>query len=95
MDENSERIELTSQGVGTYWYQAPECFEMSNNPPMINSKVTFFLINLLQVDIWSVGVIFFEILFGQKPFGHDKSQQAILQDQTILNAREVNFPQKP
>lgn len=82
MDENSERIELTSQGVGTYWYQAPECFEMSNNPPMINSKV----------DIWSVGVIFFEILFGQKPFGHDKSQQAILQDQTILNAREVHFP---
>ena len=45
--------------------------------------------------MWSVGVIFFEILFGQKPFGHDKSQQAILQDQTILNAREVVFPIKP
>ena len=58
---------------------------MSNNPPMINSKV----------DIWSVGVIFFEILFGQKPFGHDKSQQVILQDQIILNAREVFFPPKP
>lgn len=86
MDENQERIELTSQGVGTYWYQAPECFEMSTtNPPMINSKV----------DIWSVGVIFFELLFGQKPFGHDKTQQAILQDQTILNAREVIFPPKP
>jgi tousled-like kinase len=30
-----------------------------------------------------------------KPFGHDKSQLAIQRDQTILNAREVVFPQKP
>lgn len=45
--------------------------------------------------MWSVGVIFFELLFGVKPFGHDKSQMAIVRDQTILNAREVAFPQKP
>ena len=30
-----------------------------------------------------------------KPFGHDKSQMAIVRDQTILNARTVQFPQKP
>lgn len=47
--------------MGTYWYQAPECFNLKN--PHITSKV----------DIWSVGVIFFELIFGQKPFGHDKS----------------------
>ena len=40
-------------------------------------------------------MIFFELLFGVKPFGHDKSQMAIVRDQTILNAREVVFPQKP
>ena len=62
IEENQEKIELTSQGVGTYWYQAPECFELGCQP-MISSKV----------DIWSVGVIFFELLYGQKPFGHDKT----------------------
>lgn len=69
--------------MGTYWYQAPECFNQHN--PQIT----------LKVDIWSVGVIFYELLFGVKPFGQDKSQMAIVRDQTILNAREVVFPQKP
>ena len=24
VEDNSDRVELTSQGVGTYWYQPPE-----------------------------------------------------------------------
>ena len=83
VDEGLEKIELTSQGVGTYWYQAPECFHQKS--PQITHKV----------DIWSVGVIFYELLFGAKPFGNNQSQQSILKDQTILNAREVVFPAKP
>lgn len=39
VDENQEKIELTSQGVGTYWYQAPECFNQAQNP-QITSKVS-------------------------------------------------------
>lgn len=66
-------IELTSQGVGTYWYQPPECFEMGPSPPKISSKV----------DVWSVGVIFFELLFGRRPFGHNVSQERILKHNII------------
>jgi tousled-like kinase len=30
VEEGSEKVELTSQGVGTYWYQAPECFQQNS-----------------------------------------------------------------
>lgn len=52
-----KEAELTSQGAGTYWYLPPECFERpGNGPTMISSKV----------DVWSVGVIYYEMLFGMK-----------------------------
>jgi tousled-like kinase len=60
MNENQSNMYLTSQGAGTYWYLPPECFKKD---PQINSKV----------DIWSCGVIFYEMLFGRKPFGHEMS----------------------
>ena len=46
---------------------------MGPNPPMISSKV----------DVWSVGVICFELIYGQRPFGHNLSQERILKDLTI------------
>jgi tousled-like kinase len=52
--EDCSRLELTSQGVGTYWYLPPETFEIGDNPPVISSKV----------DVWSIGVILYEMLFG-------------------------------
>lgn len=85
MDCNDDSMELTSQGAGTYWYLPPECFVVGKEPPKISSKV----------DVWSVGVIFFQMLYGKKPFGHNQTQAAILENNTILHAREVEFPAKP
>jgi tousled-like kinase len=55
------------------------------NPPKISSKV----------DVWSLGCIFFQCLYGRKPYGHNQSQAAILENQTILKAKEIEFPAKP
>lgn len=81
----------------------------------------FWFLFCLQVDVWSVGVIFFQMLYGKKvnfchfscwsrkanigllfhwlfifqPFGHNQTQAAILENNTILKAREVEFPAKP
>ncbi|KFD63048.1 hypothetical protein M514_11714 [Trichuris suis] len=77
-------MELTSQGAGTYWYLPPECFDTSPAPKICS-----------KVDVWSLGVIFFQCLYGQKPFGDRMSQSRVLETGTILNATSVVFPAKP
>lgn len=80
MEEDANSIDLTSQGSGTYWYLPPECFETES--PRISSKV----------DVWSAGVIFYQMLFGEKPFGNNLSQQKILQQGVIDKNVTVSFP---
>lgn len=77
-------VELTSQGAGTYWYLPPECFEVGEAPPKISAKV----------DVWSTGVILYQMLFGRRPFGHDLTQEGILQNHAVLSA-QLQFPARP
>ena len=83
-----KEIALTSQGAGTYWYLPPEVFAT----PQPGEQITISS----KVDVWSVGCIFFELLYGFKPFGNSKSQHTILKESTILNESHVlDFPLKP
>ena len=54
-----------------------------DSAPQISSKV----------DVWAVGVIFYQMLYGKRPFGEGLSQERILTSNAILNATEVNFPE--
>ena len=80
IEDAEAAIELTSRGTGTYYYAAPETFQKCAQI-MITSSV----------DTWSLGVIFYEMLFGQRPFGEDTSQQVFAkQIDTMVGA--VVFP---
>jgi len=86
-----DTIELTSHGAGTYYYLPPECFSACN---MMAGNGQMKVSN--KVDVWSVGVVHFELLFGRKPFGDGQSQEHILrQASSIFNpSAELMFPGK-
>jgi tousled-like kinase len=77
-------MELTSQGAGTYWYLPPECFATGGGVRISN-----------KVDVWALGVIFFQALYGSRPFGEGLSQEALLRKSVMLHAKDPVFPDKP
>ncbi|GJM96620.1 hypothetical protein PR202_ga13479 [Eleusine coracana subsp. coracana] len=46
-------------------------------------------------DLSKTPFISSKMLFGRRPFGHDQTQERILREDTIINARRVEFPSKP
>jgi tousled-like kinase len=82
VESDETTFELTSQGAGTYYYAAPETFARGKAETVRVSQ---------SVDTWSLGVIFYEMIFGQRPFGEDATQQAFASQVDALVGRVV-FP---
>ncbi|GKV37368.1 hypothetical protein SLEP1_g45409 [Rubroshorea leprosula] len=83
MEVGSESLELTSPGAGTIWYVPPECLVGG-----ANSQIS------TKVDVWSAGVVFYELLFGRVPFGFGAGKSRdIIRKEIIDNA--LHFPTTP
>ena len=54
-----------------------------------------YALHFYQVDVWSAAVMHFQMLFGRRPFGEGLTQERILREDVMLNARKVAFPSKP
>ena len=93
-----DTIELTSQGAGTYYYLPPECFSGINTPSAssVHAPPNAALKVSNKVDVWSIGVVFYELLFAKKPFGDGQSQEHILRTaSTIFNPNaDIVFPSR-
>lgn len=76
-------MDLTSPGAGTCWYLPPECF--TQEPSRICSKV----------DVWSTGVIFFEMLFNSRPFGSKLSHQKMWLTAADPDMFNLRIPTQP
>lgn len=81
---NPEAIHLMSPGTGTacLHYLPPECFEGDPQPDSSS-----------KADVWSTGVIFFELLYNRKPFGHNQPEGALMRSAAIGTAFEIEIPQ--
>jgi len=44
------------------------------------------------LDVWSVGIMHFQLLTGRVPFGNDETATELHENHTIFNARNVVFP---
>ncbi|GLT31009.1 hypothetical protein SLA2020_057770 [Shorea laevis] len=82
MEVGSEALELTSPGAGTIWYLPPECLVGG-----ANSQIS------TKVDVWSAGVVFYELLFGRVPFGFGAGSRDTIRQEIIDNA--LHFPTTP
>eukprot|EP01060_Flectonema_neradi_P039521 TRINITY_DN8729_c4_g1_i1.p1 TRINITY_DN8729_c4_g1~~TRINITY_DN8729_c4_g1_i1.p1 ORF type:complete len:763 (+),score=146.52 TRINITY_DN8729_c4_g1_i1:36-2324(+) len=86
MAPGNKDMELTSQGAGTFWYLPPECFGTG-----VTNRIS------PKVDIWSAGIIFYQMLFGKRPFGHDLPGLSVLMEGTICkeSIESLEFPAQP
>ena len=67
--------------VGSWMMMAPELIRASQNPVAYNSKI----------DLWSLGIVFYEMLFGKSPFRFEDQAQ-ILRDIRNGSGDKLRFP---
>lgn len=71
-------MQLAESGVGTYSYLPKQALDAGD---MVSTKV----------DIFSLGVVFYEMLYGVKPWSMNNPFQAYLVYDSLPNNR-VSFP---
>ena len=91
MESDRHDIELTSHGAGTLWYLPSECFGSASGDAQL--RIT------PKVDVYSAGVVLYQMLYAKKPFYNDMSQRAVMREKEMENAggprKTLQLPAQP
>jgi tousled-like kinase len=84
-----DSVQLSLVGGGTAWYLPPECFAAPGarheTPPVVTPKV----------DVWSAGVVLYEMLFGRRPFAEGMNQERFWREAPALFRQPLAVPDEP
>ncbi|HSI70144.1 MAG TPA: WG repeat-containing protein [Gillisia sp.] len=84
-DQNLEQS--VTEGVGTPHYMAPEQFFKKRFG--INGEISE------ETDIWGLGIIFYRMLTGKRPFGHDIKDYELVREMIINDEPDISIvPEK-
>ncbi|UJR38441.1 hypothetical protein I4U23_031109 [Adineta vaga] len=86
----SGEIKITDFGLSKQMHE--DTFDADDGMDLTSQGAGTYWYLPPEVFCW---MYFYQCLYGRKPYGHNLSQAAILENQTILNAKEVQFPSRP
>jgi tousled-like kinase len=110
VDSGENQLELTSPGAGTLYYQPPECQMIgpAGQRPMISNKVDVWAAGTALplcvvppsackglIGCSAAGVIFYEMLYGRRPFHTGVDQETIANSHLLLHPNALTFDAKP
>lgn len=85
--DQGEGVSLSCEGAGTYWYLPPECFPAADAAAHRDQP----LIVTTKVDVWSAGVVLYEMLYGFRPYAHELSPAQIWRDRHEVWNQNVTY----